>query len=425
MKRAGFSDRQIARYINSSEMIVRRRRQQYGIVPFVKQIDTLAAEFPAQTNYLYMTYNGCEHDIKPEYGDERSKPSVMVLGCGAYCIGSSVEFDWCAVSAVRQVRSLGYTALVINFNPETVSTDYDESDKLYFEELTLERTLDIYEVERSAGIVVSVGGQIPNNLALPLHNQGVRVLAPLPLRSIVLRIATSSVLLLDELRVDQPNWSELKSRSDASAFADKVGYPVIVRPSFVLSGAGMAVASNHEELTNCLANAADVSADKPVVISKYILNAKEIEFDAVASSGHILNYAISEHVENAGVHSGDATLVLPAQKLYVQTVRAIKQIASKVATALNITGPFNMQLLAKDNMVKVIECNLRASRTFPFISKTFGCNFITLATTAMLGHPTKPFNISLYDYDYVAVKATHVQLHEVTWRRPHTRCGDE
>lgn len=404
MKQTGFSDQQIARYINSSEMIVRRRRQQYGIVPFRKQIDTLAAEFPASTNYLYMTYNANSHDVSFQEG-AASKESVMVLGCGAYCIGSSVEFDWCAVSAVRQARALGYRALVVNYNPETVSTDYDESDGLYFEELTLERSLDIYELERSVGIVVSVGGQIPNNLALPLHHQGVRVLGTTPAAIDRAEDRHKFSALLDELNVDQPNWSELKSVTDATAFAEKVGYPVIVRPSFVLSGAAMSVASNQEELANCLANAADVSADKPVVISKYILNAKEIEFDGVAISGHILNYAISEHIENAGVHSGDATLVLPAQKLYVQTVRAIKQIASKVATALNITGPFNMQLLAKDNMVKVIECNLRASRTFPFVSKTFGCNFITLATTAMLGHPVKPFNISLYDYDYVAVKA--------------------
>ncbi len=405
MKRTGFSDGQIARYINSSEMIVRRRRQQYGIVPFVKQIDTLAAEFPAQTNYLYMTYHGTEHDVNFGSEEKDSKPSVMVLGCGAYCIGSSVEFDWCAVSAVRQVRSLGYKALVVNYNPETVSTDYDESDGLYFEELTLERTLDIYEAEKSAGIIVSVGGQIPNNLALPLHHQGVRVLGTSPSSIDRAEDRHKFSALLDELKVDQPHWSELKSHEDAYNFVNKVGYPVIVRPSFVLSGAAMSVASNQEELSMCLANAAEVSADKPVVISKYILNAKEIEFDAVASDGQILNYAISEHVENAGVHSGDATLVLPAQKLYVQTVRTVKQIASQVATALNISGPFNMQLLAKDNMVKVIECNLRASRTFPFISKTFGCNFIQLATSAMLGHPTRPFNISLYDYDYVAVKA--------------------
>jgi carbamoyl-phosphate synthase/aspartate carbamoyltransferase len=408
MKQAGFSDRQIATYVDSSEMIVRRRRLQYGIIPFSKQIDTLAAEFPALTNYLYMTYNATSHDTmppSPPQTHQQRQDNVMVLGCGAYCIGSSVEFDWCAVSAVRQARSLGYRALVANYNPETVSTDYDESDGLYFEELTLERVLDIYELERSMGIVVSVGGQIPNNLALPLHHQGVRVLGTSPASIDRAEDRHKFSALLDELQVDQPKWSELRSVDEAKTFAGEVGYPVIVRPSFVLSGAAMSMASTEEELINCLSNAVDVSADKPVVISKYIINAKEIEFDGVASSGQILNYAISEHVENAGVHSGDATLVLPAQKLYVQTVRAIKHIASRVATSLNITGPFNMQLLAKDNMVKVIECNLRASRTFPFVSKTFGCNFISLATTAMLGHPLKPFNISLYDYDYVAVKA--------------------
>ena len=442
LKRAGFSDRQIASYTGSSEIVVRRKRQQLGVTPFCKQIDTLAAEFPAETNYLYMTYHGDEHDINKKVGsrrpslvehlhacasptskgksgmlfknqavpnnvnqDDEDGGGVMVLGCGAYCIGSSVEFDWCAVSAVRQVRAMGDKAIVVNYNPETVSTDYDESDKLYFEELTLERVLDIYELEKSSGIVVSVGGQIPNNLALPLHNQGVRILGTSPDSIDKAEDRHKFSALLDKIKVDQPLWKELTTRADAHSFADTVGYPVLVRPSFVLSGAAMSVASNATELTNCLQEAADVSADKPVVISKYILNAKEIEFDAVAQDGHILNYAISEHVENAGVHSGDATLVLPAQKLYVQTVRTVKQIASQIALALNISGPFNIQLLAKDNMVKVIECNLRASRTFPFISKTFDVNFITLATKVMLGYPCKPYSISLYDYDYVAVKA--------------------
>ena len=296
-------------------------------------------------------------------------------------------------------------AIVVNYNPETVSTDYDESDKLYFEELTLERVLDIYELERSAGVVVSVGGQIPNNLALPLHMQGVRILGTSPDSIDKAEDRHKFSALLDKIKVDQPEWKELTTMKDAHAFADQVGYPVLVRPSFVLSGAAMSVASNVDELTSCLNVAEDVSPDKPVVISKYILNAKEIEFDAVAQEGHILNYAISEHVENAGVHSGDATLVLPAQKLYVETVRRVKQIAANIASALNISGPFNIQLLAKDNMVKVIECNLRASRTFPFISKTFDVNFITLATKVMLGYPCKAYNISLYDYDYVAVKA--------------------
>lgn len=404
LKCSGFSDRQIARYTGSTELVVRRKRTQMGLTPFCKQIDTLAAEYPASTNYLYMTYNASEHDVEGnQSGDPRN--GVIVLGCGAYCIGSSVEFDWCAVSCVRQLRAMNEKAIVINYNPETVSTDYDESDTLYFEELTLERVLDVYEIERAAGVVVSVGGQIPNNLALPLHQQGARILGTSAddIDRAEDRHKFSS--LLDVLKVDQPQWRELVSRDDAHTFAQEVGYPVLVRPSFVLSGAAMSVASNAEQLTSCLQDAVDVSADKPVVISKYIVNCKEIEFDAIAQGGKILNYAISEHVENAGVHSGDATLVLPAQKLYVQTVRTVKTIASQIAQALNITGPFNIQFLAKDNFVKVIECNLRASRTFPFISKTLDANFITLATKAMLGYPCKPYTISLYDYDYVAVKA--------------------
>lgn len=409
MKCNGFSDRQIARYCGSNELVVRRRRLQLNVVPYAKQIDTLAAEFPAQTNYLYMTYNGSAHDIQESAEDSEpvspSRRGVMVLGCGAYCIGSSVEFDWCAVSCVRQIRSMGDRAIVVNYNPETVSTDYDESDALYFEELTLERVLDIYELERSDGIVLSVGGQIPNNLATPLSQQGVRILGTSAPSIDMAEDRHKFSALLDTIKVDQPAWKELCGMDNALSFAQQVGYPVLVRPSFVLSGAAMSVACTAEELRHCLQGALDVSPDKPVVISKYIVNAKEIEFDAVAQNGVILNYAISEHVENAGVHSGDATLVLPAQKLYVQTVRAVKTIASQIAQALQISGPFNIQLLAKDNAVKVIECNLRASRTFPFISKTFDKNFITLATKVMLGYPCKPYSISLYDYDYVAVKA--------------------
>eukprot|EP00599_Poterioochromonas_sp_BG-1_P014407 CAMPEP_0173162894 /NCGR_PEP_ID=MMETSP1105-20130129/19587_1 /TAXON_ID=2985 /ORGANISM="Ochromonas sp., Strain BG-1" /LENGTH=1492 /DNA_ID=CAMNT_0014082827 /DNA_START=54 /DNA_END=4533 /DNA_ORIENTATION=+ len=422
LKIAGFSDRQIARYCQSTEQVVRRRRQQLGIIPYTKQIDTLAAEFPAQTNYLYMTYNGSEHDVTTtkeslstrtshnissrfSVNDHHEHGGVMVLGCGAYSIGSSVEFDWCAVSAVRQLRAMGDKAIVVNYNPETVSTDYDESDKLYFEELTLERVLDIYELEKSVGIIVSVGGQIPNNLALPLHQQGVRILGTSPDSIDTAEDRHKFSNLLDRLKIDQPEWKELISFDDAQQFADKVEFPVLVRPSFVLSGAAMRVASTPAELISCLQAAEDVSLDKPVVISKYVVNAKEIEFDAVAQDGHVLNYAISEHVENAGVHSGDATLLLPAQKLYVQTVRTVKQIASQIALSLKITGPFNIQFLAKDNAVRVIECNLRASRTFPFISKTFDNNFITLATKVMMGYPCKPYNISLYDYDFVAVKA--------------------
>jgi Carbamoyl-phosphate synthase L chain, ATP binding domain len=331
LKCGGFSDRQIARYTGSTELVVRRKRQQLGVTPFCKQIDTLAAEFPAETNYLYMTYNGDEHDVTgetevttnkdalvPSYGKSVASSSsvamsasggqgggVMVLGCGAYCIGSSVEFDWCAVSAVRQLRAMGDRAIVVNYNPETVSTDYDESDKLYFEELTLERVLDIYELERSAGIVVSVGGQIPNNLALPLHQQGARILGTSPDSIDKAEDRHKFSALLDKIKVDQPQWKELTTRNDAYTFANLVGYPVLVRPSFVLSGAAMSVASNEAELTRCLQEAEDVSPDKPVVMSKFILNAKEIEFDAVAQEGHVLNYAISEHVENAGVHSGN------------------------------------------------------------------------------------------------------------------------
>ena len=396
----GFSDRQIARYVGSTEMVVRRRRIQMGVVPCVKQIDTLAAEFPAQTNYLYTTYNGSEDDTVPE--EERG---IVVLGCGPYCIGSSVEFDWCGVSAVRQVRSAGLPAVVINCNPETVSTDYDESDKLYFEELSLERVLDIYEKEAPRGIIVSVGGQIANNLATPLSQQGVQIIGTSPESIDRCEDRHKFSELLDSIGVDQPMWKELTTVEDAVQFAEEVGYPVLVRPSFVLSGAAMNVASNAKQLASFLNEAADVAQDKPVVVTKFILNAKEIEFDAVAKSGSILNYAISEHVENAGVHSGDATLVLPAQKLFVHTIRRIKKIASAIARALDITGPFNIQFLAKGNYVKVIECNLRASRTFPFISKVFDANLITLATKAMLGITPKPYNISLIDIDYVAVKA--------------------
>lgn len=399
LKCHGFSDRQVARYVNSTEVVVRRRRLQMGIRPCVKQIDTLAAEFPAQTNYLYMTYNGSEDDLDPDVD------GVMVLGCGPYCIGSSVEFDWCAVSAVRQIRATGMKAIVVNCNPETVSTDYDESDRLFFEELTFERVLDIYEREKAVGIIVSVGGQIANNLANPLFQQGVNILGTGPVDIDKAEDRHQFSELLDSIGVDQPSWQELSTIADAKIFADEVGYPVLVRPSFVLSGAAMNVAANARQLESFLQEAADVSQDKPVVVTKFILNAKEIEFDAVAKAGDILNYAISEHVENAGVHSGDATLVLPAQKLFVETIRKVKKISSAIAKALNITGPFNIQLMAKDNDVKVIECNLRASRTFPFVSKVFDANFITLATKAMLGVPTKAYNISLIDIDYVAVKA--------------------
>ena len=399
LKKAGFSDAQLARYARCTEARVRRARIGLGVVPCVKQIDTLGGEVPARTNYLYMTYHGDESDVSS------SERAVVVLGCGAYCIGSSVEFDWSAVSCVRQCRASGYRAVVVNYNPETVSTDYDVSDRLYFEELSLERVLDIYEHESAWGLVVSVGGQIPNNLAKPLYDRGVHILGTSPRDIERAEDRHKFSAMLDEIGVDQPPWRELQTAADASAFADRVGYPVLVRPSFVLSGAAMNVASSSTELAKFLEDAADVSPDHPVVVSKFIKNAKEIEFDAVASDGKILNYAITEHVENAGVHSGDATLVLPAQKLYVQTQKQVKRIAAKIASHLNISGPFNIQLMARENDVKVIECNLRASRSFPFVSKTLNCNFISLATRVMLGVPARPYAISMMDIDYVCVKA--------------------
>ena len=409
----------------------------------MKQIDTLAAEFPAQTNYLYVTYSGESDDVDGADGCSISSPSyeypmqdssrrdsvefvqkraravsnveisitsrkeqgVIVLGCGAYCIGSSVEFDWCAVSCIRQLRRDGFKSIIINYNPETVSTDFDESDRLYFEELSAERVLDIYEREGVAGVVVSVGGQIPNNLAEPLTKGGVNILGT---QACDIERAEDRKLfsaMLDSLGIDQPAWSVLTSQDEAAQFADSVGYPVLVRPSFVLSGAAMRVAADREQLSNFLDLAADIGNDKPVVVTKFILNAKEIEFDAVAYNGTILNYAIGEHLENAGVHSGDATVVLPAQKLYVGTIRHVKRYASAIAKALNISGPFNIQFMAKGNNVHVIECNLRASRTFPFVSKTLNNNFISLATRAMVGLNVKPYKISLLDTDYVCVKA--------------------
>jgi len=399
-KELGFSDRQIGRCTKSSEIEVRKLRIQLDIRPFVKQIDTLAAEFPAQTNYLYCTYNAIESDLSFH---ERG---IMVLGCGAYRIGSSCEFDWCAVSCIRTLKSLGYKSIMVNFNPETVSTDYDECDRLYFEEITLERVLDIYEMEDSSGVIVSVGGQIPNNLVLPLHRQGVRVLGTHPNSIDSAEDRHKFSALLDSIGVDQPAWKQMTNLAEASAFADKVGYPVLVRPSYVLSGAAMSVAYDYKDLVKFISKAMDLNAngDVSVVISKFILGAKEIELDAVAKDGKIINYAISEHVENAGVHSGDASLVLPAQKLYVETIRLVKKAASKIASNLNISGPFNIQFLSKDNEIKVIECNVRASRSFPFVSKTFNVNFIELATKAMIGAPVKPSVIDLSDVAYTCIK---------------------
>ena len=433
LKMCGFSDRQIARYTKSGkglegESFIRKLRKELGVVPCVKQIDTLAAEFPAVTNYLYVTYSGDEDDVdfydptsrrnsvspaRPLSVKEAKKVTdieelklrgVMVLGCGAYCIGSSVEFDWCAVSAVRKLRRDGFKSIIVNYNPETVSTDYDESDRLYFEELSLERVLDIYEREGAGGVIVSVGGQIPNNLSGPLAQSGATILGTSADDIDRAEDRCKFSHMLDAMGLCQPEWSVLSSIDDAKRFAARVGYPVLVRPSFVLSGAAMRVAVNETQLTNFLGQAAKVSADKPVVVTKFVLNAKEIEFDAVANQGTILNYAIGEHLENAGVHSGDATVILPAQKLYVHTIRQIKRYAATICRALNITGPFNIQFMAKGNEVQVIECNLRASRTVPFVSKTLNHNFISLATKAMVGVEATPYRISLLDIDYVCVK---------------------
>jgi len=469
-KQLGCSDRQIARVLNESksndktndreemkvkdddkissihENDVRKvRTEKYKITPWVKQIDTLAAEFPAFTNYLYVTYNGSEHDLV------FNENGIIVLGCGAYRIGSSCEFDWCAVSAVRTVRKLNdidmhnssndkhhphhfdyssmrnsnkhkrrkhkgkkkeWSSIVINYNPETVSTDYDECDRMYFEEISYERVLDIYEIEKNCrGIIVSVGGQIPNNLAIPLHNAGCKILGTQPDNIDCAENRHRFSKLLDELHIDQPLWCEARTLNEAQQFAKRVGYPVLIRPSYVLSGAAMSVSYNSTDLSTYLQKATDVSPDHPVVISKFVMGAKEIEFDGVANNGKLLNYAISEHVENAGVHSGDATLILPAQNLYTETTKRIKKIAKKIAAALHITGPFNTQFLCKDNHIKVIECNLRASRSFPFVSKTFNVNFIDLATRAMVlgsidpDYEIRPVNFNIHDMDFVCVKS--------------------
>lgn len=398
-KKAGFSDAQIARVVRGSEDNVRKHRKSQNVVPCVKQIDTLAAEYPANTNYLYMTYHGTENDI--HFNDH----GIMVLGSGTYRIGSSVEFDWCAVSCVRTLRKLGYKTIMVNFNPETVSTDYDECDRLYFDEITLERVLDIYDIEASEGVVVSVGGQTPNNIAVKLHQRDVKILGTSPDQIDRAENRFKFSQLLDSINVDQPEWNELTTYDEAKKFCDKVGFPVLVRPSYVLSGAAMNVAQSHEDLRSFLNEAADVSPEHPVVVSKFITEAKEIEMDAVAKNGEVLVYAISEHVENAGVHSGDATLVLPAQNLYVETMRRVKAITKKIARSLAISGPFNIQYLAKHNDIKVIECNLRSSRTFPFVSKVFNVDFIEIATKVMLDIPVRPVMKNIFDLDYVAIKA--------------------
>ncbi|MCM1502091.1 MAG: carbamoyl-phosphate synthase (glutamine-hydrolyzing) large subunit [Bacteroidales bacterium] len=407
-KQQGFSDFQIARAVykkmdvEEAQKIVRLFRKSQGIVPVVKQIDTLAAEFPAVTNYLYLTYNGSFNDISYE----TDRKSVIVLGSGAYRIGSSVEFDWCSVNALQTIRNEGYRGVMINYNPETVSTDYDMCDRLYFDELTFERVMDIYELEMPHGVIVSVGGQIPNNLALRLDHSGVNILGTKAscIDKAEDRHKFSSIV--DILGIDQPKWKELTTLDDVNAFISQVGFPVLVRPSYVLSGAAMNVCYNEEELERFLSLAAEVSQKHPVVISEFMQRCKEIEFDAVADKGEVIAYAISEHIEFAGVHSGDATIQFPPQKLYVETVRRIKKIAKKIAAALEISGPFNIQFLAKDNAIKVIECNLRASRSFPFVSKVLKINMIELATKVMLGKKPSAPRKSAFDLDYVGIKAS-------------------
>jgi len=410
-KRQGFSDFQIARFVladkgvkagDKEALAVRSQRKQLGITPVVKQIDTLAAEYPAETNYLYLTYSGTHSDINYE-GDGRS---VVVLGSGAYRIGSSVEFDWCSVNALQTIREQGYRSVMINYNPETVSTDYDITDRLYFDELTFERVLDILDLETPRGVILSTGGQIPNNLALKLHSQRIPILGTQAEDIDNAEDRHKFSAMLDELGIDQPRWQELTSLSDIDQFIAEVGFPVLVRPSYVLSGAAMNVCSNQEELYRFLELAADVSKEHPVVVSQFIEHAKEVEIDAVAQRGEIVAYAISEHIEFAGVHSGDATIQFPGQKLYVETVRRIKRISRQIAEALHISGPFNIQFLAKGNEIKVIECNLRASRSFPFVSKVLKINFIELATRIMLGQRVEKPNKSAFDLDYVGIKAS-------------------
>ena len=407
-KREGFSDFQIARAVlkggdmDANILRVRMFRKSHGVVPVVKQIDTLAAEYPAQTNYLYLTYSGTGNDVR-YLGDRRS---VVVLGSGAYRIGSSVEFDWCGVNALNTIRKEGYRSVMINYNPETVSPDYDMCDRLYFDELTFERVLDILDLENPHGIIVSTGGQIPNNLALKLADQGVNILGTSAQSIDNAEDRNKFSAMCDRLGIDQPAWRELTSMNDINEFIEEVGFPVLVRPSYVLSGAAMNVCSNHDELVRFLELAANVSKKHPVVVSQFIEHAKEVEMDAVAENGEIIAYAISEHIEFAGVHSGDATIQFPPQKLYMETMRRVKRISKLIAKELNISGPFNIQFLAKENAIKVIECNLRASRSFPFISKVLKINFIDLATRIMLGLPVEKPHHTLFDIDYVGIKAS-------------------
>ena len=414
----GFTDFQVARAIglegemgnmHKATMVVRRLRKNYGILPVVKQIDTLAAEYPAQTNYLYVTYAGVASDIQ----FTNDKRSVIVLGSGAYRIGSSVEFDWCGVQALNTIRREGYRSIMINYNPETVSTDYDMCDRLYFDELTFERVLDIIEMENPHGVVVSTGGQIPNNLAMWLDAENVPILGTSAKDIDNAEDRAKFSAMLTERGINQPEWSALTSMEDIGKFVDRVGFPVLVRPSYVLSGAAMNVCSNEDELKKFLQLAANVSVDHPVVVSKFIEHAKEIEMDAVAKNGEIMAYAISEHIEFAGVHSGDATIQFPPQKLYVETVRRIKRVSKEIAAALHINGPFNIQFMARDNDILVIECNLRASRSFPFVSKVLKLNLIELATKVMLGLNVEKPNKNLFDLDYVGIKASQFSFNRL------------
>ena len=413
----GFSDFQIARAVGleskmgseDGSMAVRSLRKKMNVMPVVKQIDTLAAEYPAHTNYLYLTYSGTSNDVQ-YVGDHKS---IVVLGSGAYRIGSSVEFDWCGVQALQTIRKQGYRSVMINYNPETVSTDYDMCDRLYFDELTFERVLDIIELENPHGVIVSTGGQIPNNLALRLDTEGVNILGTSAASIDNAEDRAKFSAMLDRIGVDQPEWSALTSMDDINKFIDKVGFPVLVRPSYVLSGAAMNVCSNQEELERFLSLAANVSKKHPVVVSQFIQHAKEVEMDAVARNGEIIVYAISEHIEYAGVHSGDATIQFPPQKLYVETMRRIKRVSRKIARELNISGPFNIQFLARENDIKVIECNLRASRSFPFVSKVLKINFIELATKVMLGLDVEKPGKNLFDLDYVGIKASQFSFNRL------------
>lgn len=399
-KQAGFSDLQIAKVTHSEESEVRKQRVGHDICPWVKQIDTLGAEYPAQSNYLYLTYNGAEDDVSFDQRD-----SVIVLGSGAYCIGSSVEFDWCCVNAVLSLKALGWKTIMVNCNPETVSTDYNECDRLYFEELSCETLLEIYWKENPSGIILSMGGQIPNNIAMRCQEVGMKILGTEAHRVDQAEDRHKFSQLLQDLGIDQPEWKELRSVGEARRFAADVGYPVLVRPSYVLSGAAMSVACNDVELEKFLAKAAGVSPKHPIVVSKFVENAKELEMDGVARNGELVVCAISEHVENAGVHSGDATLVLPAQRVYLETIRRIRKITEKIAKALKVNGPFNIQFIARGNAVKVIECNLRASRSFPFVSKVSKVNFVDLATRVIMDHEVPRVNGSSLDLEYVGVKA--------------------